>query len=247
MKVSFVNKHVGEYGETRYDVTLNGVHIGTVEKNGEGRSLWGDWGIVGGRPSDLFSTRRDAAARLVANHCRREAKKLAEEAERAEIEAAAEEAAAAERVAEEAAAEVHVDKYGEFDLANPSLPEYINLQIDGVMASDAMRARFDLAKLAARARTMPINELIFDRQWEAYRLHAAAEMCGWLCPDGVAELWQTPNSKPCRWLSISLGTAQLPAFRRENTNYLRDDELRVAWIEEAYGYGSLEDNYELPF
>lgn len=146
----------------------------------------------------------------------RAAIELHNEAERAEIEAVAAEAQAAEQAEAEQAAPV-------------ALPLHVNVEIDKRMRTNPA-ALFDMQALTEWARVMPINATT-QAGGEIYYLWGASEFPAFMGADGTAEIWAFPDARPCRWLSISLGTAPRTAYVPENwdeveqrAEFYRDDD-----------------------
>lgn len=143
------------------------------------------------------------------------------EAQRAEIEAQAAEAEVAEQVEAEQV---------ETEQAIPAvLPLHVNVEIDKRMRPNPA-ALFNMQALAEWARVMPINAKI-QAGGEIYYLWGASEFPAFMGADGTAEIWAFPDARPCRWLSISLGSAPRTAYVRENwdeveqrADFYRDDD-----------------------
>lgn len=110
-----------------------------------------------------------------------------------------------------------------------ALPLHINVEINKRMAINAATL-FDMQPLQNFARCMPINTTITAKNGDVYFLWGASEFPAYMAEDGSAEIWAFTNSRPCRWLSISLGDAPRPAFVPERYD---EDAAAEFWREDA--------------
>lgn len=110
-----------------------------------------------------------------------------------------------------------------------ALPLHVNVEINKRMHT-APASLFDMQQLADFARCMPINTQITAKNGDVYFLWGASEFPAYMAEDGSAEIWKIENSRPCRWLSISLGDAPRPAFVPERYD---EDAAAEFWREDA--------------